>query len=185
MRKVKVFHGTSAENAKDILENGFKTNYSNWVCSEPNTIYVWNYDKFVEGETCEVDDFSEIKRYAFGSAQIIAALQNSNSPFISVLEFEIDEDLLEDDTSCEGMSYASSTLVYNVNKLMQIKEINIIEHKFEYQPMFRIFYLAGLITQELSNLCDYFSEKEIELIKMVSKADYWFDELDEMHEYGE
>ena len=141
MGKVKVFHGTSAENAKDILENGFKTNYSNWVCSEPNTVYVWNYDKFVGEETKEYEDdyLSEIKRYAFESGQVSASLQKSNSPFISVLEFEIDEDLLNDDNSCELMDYASAVLVYDLNKLIQIKEVNIVEHKFKFQPIFTIF----------------------------------------------
>lgn len=179
MKKVKVFHGTSAENAKDILENGFTNDIRNWNPSEPNTVYVWNSDKIMEHEDWEQQPIQN----AFESAQISAALQKSNSPYVVVFEFEIDEDELVDDTSCTNMDDASCINIEILNQLIKNKEVVLKEYIFQYAPMLTIFHVAGLLNNPNIDLYDFFSCQEMEAIERIAKTDYWFDELIEMYEY--
>lgn len=103
---MKIYHGTSYENAQNILRNGWDTlTYpKTWTVSATNHIYFY-YDRDDEGED-ETRDI-QLMRQALESAMITAALHHSSSKDLCV--FCVDLDLTEDeitslkDCSCPGM----------------------------------------------------------------------------------
>lgn len=41
---VNLYHGTTEENCKAILENGFRYHPVVWTCSDPDMMYFYNQD---------------------------------------------------------------------------------------------------------------------------------------------
>lgn len=106
---MKLFHGTSFDNLKDIRKNGLCIEHggANWTVSD-NYIYFWS-PKALE-EACGMEDGDgerEAFERAFDSARV--SLGFSKSCRAVVLEIELDESLLEQvepDSSCDNMDGA-------------------------------------------------------------------------------
>ena len=157
---MKFFHGTSAENAINILRHGWSSErlYQNtWNCSEDDMIYLVSCAR----EGCY--------HLALEEGQITAAKNGSDSKDIYVFEFEIPEDIaddyLEDDDSCPGMDDCYTIDSKTLDRLVAEHKIDINYNKYPiYMPMMRPFYLTSL-SEEYMNITD---EDLLEGIKIAN-----------------
>lgn len=103
-----LFHGTTIENAKQILKNGFNYNNSIWSCSQ-NETYFFSGDYFKKEYDLNNDE--EVLQYgiqeALQQSMITLAVQNPADYRGAVLVFDSDlmnnKDEIEPDYSCENM----------------------------------------------------------------------------------
>lgn len=110
-----LFHGTSVENAKNILKNGFNYNDSIWTCSGNETYFF--HENYFRGEH-ELETREEILEYgirvALEQSMITLAIQNPSDYRGAVLVFESDlmnnGGELEPDYSCVGMDQMAMAL---------------------------------------------------------------------------
>lgn len=131
---MKIYHGTSYEFGKKILEEGFNPKNHTWHTSMDDCIYF--YYSFEEDE-------EYLKELAIQNAQITAALNHSQSPHLFLFSIDIDESLIEEfkDYSCEGMS----------NEALEIPVSFLKDTKIDYEkvegrfiPSMSLAYLASL-----------------------------------------
>lgn len=103
---MKFYHGTTRENALNIL-NGGEKNKPVWNCSYDDYLYVWSAEAIKESEGLEED---EVNYYclnrAFESAQIAAAASEVPQNELIVLVFEFPEADVYEDFSCDNMECA-------------------------------------------------------------------------------
>lgn len=133
---MKIYHGTSKENAKNILKNGFSTDKHNWYPSFNDVVYFYF--------TKEGMDDLETKRKAMENGRIAAALGKSNSPDIYVLSIEIDDCFSDEeyrDYSCEGMSEDALEIPISIIK-EKVIEVDVFKNTFV--PSLSLIYLSGL-----------------------------------------
>lgn len=104
-----LFHGTTVENARQILQNGFVYEKQNWNCSSEET-YFFNGDTLAK--EYDLSSREEIiqcgVREGMTQSFISLAIENPDDYRGAVLVFDTDlmknaEDI-EPDTSCENMS---------------------------------------------------------------------------------
>lgn len=131
---MRIYHGTSYEFGKKILEEGFNPKNHTWHTSMDDCIYF--YYSFEEDE-------EYLKELAIQNAQITAALNHSQSPHLFLFSIDIDESLIEEfkDYSCEGMS----------NEALEIPVSFLKDTKIDYEkvegrfiPSMSLAYLASL-----------------------------------------
>lgn len=131
---MRIYHGTSYEFGKKILEEGFNPKNHTWHTSMDDCIYF--YYSFEEDE-------EYLKELAIQNAQITAALNHSQSPNLFLFSIDIDESLIEEfkDYSCEGMS----------NEALEIPVSFLKDTKIDYEkvegrfiPSMSLAYLASL-----------------------------------------
>jgi hypothetical protein len=106
-KTMKAYHGTTRENAENILNGGTKET-ATWYCSDDEYLYLWCPDALIEGGECEEYEEAEEMaiRNAFESAQITAAVSNEPQKELVVLCFDFPEGIIEADDSCEHMELA-------------------------------------------------------------------------------
>lgn len=171
--RTNIYHGTSAEFAKNIIDNGFAINDSNWECSEPNKVYFYN-----NPEDCEENDALSC---AFDSACITSALNNSTESHVSVLEINIDYSELEEDLSSENMrNIGSVCLEANIiNELLSNGKAKISKvYNFRYYPSLRLFYLVSLKENHYLDFGKWFDPCEIEALNLIPKDCFIYDIFD-------
>lgn len=139
---MKIYHGTSYEFGKKILEEGFNPKNHTWHTSMDDCIYF--YYSFEEDE-------EYLKELAIQNAQITAALNHSQSPHLFLFSIDIDESLIEEfkDYSCEGMS----------NEALEIPVSFLKDTKIDYEkvegrfiPSMSLAYLAALNKEYLNTM---------------------------------
>ena len=104
-----LFHGTTVENAKNILKNGFNYMDSIWTCSGHETYFF--HEDFFKSEF-GIEDRKDILDYgireALQQSLISLAIQNPSDYRGAVLVFDSElmnnKDEIEPDYSCENMS---------------------------------------------------------------------------------
>lgn len=110
-----LFHGTTVENAKNILKHGFSYDSSIWTCSEAETyFYHENYFR----KEYEIEDRNEILergiQEALGQSLITLAIQNPMDYRGAVLVFDSElmnnKDEINPDFSCQGMDHIAVAL---------------------------------------------------------------------------
>lgn len=131
---MRIYHGTSYEFGKKILEEGFNPKNHTWHTSMDDCIYF--YYSFEEDE-------EYLKELAIQNAQITAALNHSQSPHLFLFSIDIDESLIEEfkDYSCEGMS--DEALEIPVSFLKDTK-IDYEKVDGRFIPSMSLAYLASL-----------------------------------------
>lgn len=131
---MRIYHGTSYEFGKKILEEGFNPKNHTWHTSMDDCIYF--YYSFEEDE-------EYLKELAIQNAQITAALNHSQSPQLFLFSIDIDESLIEEfkDYSCEGMS--DEALEIPVSFLKDTK-IDYEKVDGRFIPSMSLAYLASL-----------------------------------------
>lgn len=104
-----LFHGTTMENALDIIKNGFNTDSSIWTCSGDKTYFYT--DKFIKEEydtTSEEEIINHGVHEAMQQSLITLAVQNPDDYRGAVLVFDSslmkNQNEIEPDTSCPNMS---------------------------------------------------------------------------------
>lgn len=148
------YHGTSYENALNIIKNGFggKTapEKTIWNCSNNSRTYL-----------AESDEFEEGFELAISAAKTAAAYYDSKSTKIAVFEFQIPEEVVEEyllpDRSCPNMDDCYTIENEDLNELINLHRIGMKVRWYEdsYQPFLRAFYLSGLCK-------DYFNLEMLE-----------------------
>lgn len=110
-----LFHGTTIENALDIIKNGFNTDSSIWTCSGDKTYFYT--DKFIKEEYDTTSEEEIIQRGVHEAMQqslITLAVQNPDDYRGAVLVFDSslmkNQDEIEPDTSCPNMSKSAVAL---------------------------------------------------------------------------
>lgn len=156
------FHGTSYDNYIKIKENGFGTSKPVvWDCSDEEVTYMYDLTKFIEVEGYDDNDL-EYQIYACTgrcneSAQITAALQESNYNSTVVFEFEVPdeyfdefEDYILPDLSCPHMEDCGAVTINSntLNIFINEGKINVTVHIFEFYPKLSLFYIGGLYNSD-------------------------------------
>jgi hypothetical protein len=106
------YHGTTLENVQAIMAGGSK-NSPTWSCSDDHYLYLWSAEKIG-------DDGCPIMR-ALESAQITAAIAGKDAKLV-VLELTIDDELVEDDWSCENMADEASCIHFDDFKVDMVDD---------------------------------------------------------------
>ena len=177
--KIEVYyHGTTVENLKSILCNGFQTNgHPVWNNSLSEMTYFYKETEF---------NHSDILDSTIVNAQIAAATQNSMSSKVAIIKFEInysklyefDKDKLYigvDDTNIDELleAYQISNDILN-----NIKEGNAFKFSYclvdkAYNPELRFLYLGSLVNEETDYLLnkEYFTQLEENAIESIRQLD--------------
>jgi hypothetical protein len=152
MKKITLYHGTSADNAAEILKNGFDgaSGRQIWNCSG-GLNYFWNPERLAE-ESGDEDDSEEYKNEsAFQRARESAecALVRSKDCRRVVFKLEIPADFykkhFQDDFSCANMGGA---VVCSV----QVPASYIVETRRDVESLdfFRSYFASILINHHLA-----------------------------------
>lgn len=147
-----VFHGTTKKGLKSILNNsGIKPN-SPWTCSDQDGLmYVYPLNKIVDAHCLEEeekeDQINEGIRNAFESANIQAAIE-AKANTLYVLVMEVDENLLEDDYSCDNMADIASCM-----NMIDFNSTSIVSvYECQYNIWKTPFVISSLLGNELFNV---------------------------------
>lgn len=110
-----LFHGTTIENALDIIKNGFNNDSSIWSCSREETYFFT--DKFIKREydlTSEEEIIDRGVHEAMQQSLITLAVQNPDDYRGAVLVFDSslmkNQKKIKPDTSCPNMSESAVAL---------------------------------------------------------------------------
>lgn len=157
MNKIRVFHGTSYEQAENISKVGFMPQHSNWYVSDKDSVY-FSYD---------LKDEEEAIRFAIEAGQISAALNHSQSTTISLFCFEIDKNEIAEyvDCSCENMDDIALEIPL---KYLQNKPIKRIDYENQFVPNLGLLYLVGLSEDYLN--VSRLSKQEKDMISSWNKV---------------
>lgn len=166
-----LYHGTTLENWERIQSEGWNgpSRKTAWYCS-CNEIYCYDLSK----SDCDFDPSAFCIRQAFESAQTAAAIQNYLGQSLVVIEFEIDDDLVEDDLSCENMADIASVIQ---PEDIQPHHVTNVYRCDNYRPSLRLVYVAGLLTY--SEYLDKSNFDDVELNAASKLTEVYCDELHE------
>ena len=159
----KLYHGTTVNGAKDIIENGydyFKGQHP-WSCSNPKHMYFYNPVKIVECdlgldlEEATEDDYKDAEnraqQYAKEAADIVNALKENPDSQVCVMELIFDKEIelemlnwLGEDYSCENMELASTLPVDFINDCIKNHKVKIIVYYYNFFTKLSLFYLLGI-----------------------------------------
>lgn len=186
-----MYHGTSMESAVKLARNGWDWKKdapdSNWICSERNQVYAWCGLSFAlqEDRIESVEEYepglghdADAIRYAFESAQIAAAVQNSKENNLVVFGWKVeyddhdsDEDIAEclegywtEDLSCENMSGAFC--IYE--SILKDAKPDVVYFCRGYDPMVRPFLIP--IKNEYFNI-SILDDFERQVVKTCQEGD--------------
>lgn len=162
------YHGTSLESAKNIMKYGFCTPRKTWWCSESNKIYIVAADD-------KIRDCNEAVLFALEEGQIAAAVQGSSETSIAVFEFDIPENIADEellpDISCENMEGCWCIDADTLNELSKEHKINMRVKILQdaYTPYLRVLYLTHLNPtyvvyedDKLEQICHYLKNSNID-----------------------
>ena len=160
----KLYHGTTVEAMKEIIQGHYDPENTIWNCSNPGFMYVYGKD-----ELCEVEGWDEdcttqeqednCARRANESAQIANAILPNPEDKTCVIEFRIpnelynwakENDAISPDCSSENMEDYGALQVdaYWLNQHIKSGEIKMWVWTFEFNPRLALFYLSGLFQNE-------------------------------------
>ena len=144
------YHGTSADYLESILENGLLCCPDidrNWIPSM-NEVYFWG-DNFIENE-CDEDDDEEmiecrLRNAAIDSAQ--CAIAQAKDCRIVVVKFEVPDDEVETDYSCENMESANCIA-------RDVRPDEIIDIQISNDlSLLRGYFISIMLKKNESNIC--------------------------------
>jgi hypothetical protein len=170
---MKLFHGTSADAAKKILRNGFKTDAGGavWHCSG-EAIYFWSPDELIEkGEADEESDAEYFARSrAFESAQ--CALPGAQDCRTVVFEVELSNaESVSPDASCEGMGGAVCTFenvpASAIRRVWVSQDLSLLKG----------FFLGMMHGRDLANF-DELTDVEEKIVNAMKKMELYPEEIE-------
>lgn len=145
---MKYYHGTTYDAGTRILKEGFSHRDTIWTCSNKNVIYLVSEEH--DGGPYEDGNYDPQMvpafNFAVNAAQIAAAHTNQQTDSLIVFEFDIPDDIVNADTSCENMydcyQIPSKDLDLYIND--HTITVKVWQATGAYEPELRIFYLKDL-----------------------------------------
>ena len=194
MTKKILFHGSTADNIKYIMRDGFKSDNKIWDCSEDDMTYFYSLDKMAEVEGLNLEDEDEYQeawdmciRRAIENAQVTGACQKYSGTELKVIVLEIDEEYIEPDYSCDysgcHMGDLGAVQVYNedLNNFGEITDVMISNN---YYPSIMGAYIQQFLNRDEVTLnLNKWDYKEVEMLKRVDFSSIWDSLLDEIDWY--
>lgn len=169
-----VYHGTSIENLKSILQFGFIPDKSNWTASEDDKTYFWSPKHIAKRDD---EDFSEdverwndeAKRMAYDNATVAMLQFKSSQCVVFAVQVPDDSESVEPDTSCNNMEGAIAVAGHiSPDSITQVwigPDLSMI----------RGYYIALIMNNDL--LAIEFTDFELKIAKLFANADiYPYDE---------
>lgn len=172
----RLFHGTTLDNWNNILkEEGFASDYTNWICSSDNETYFYDTDK------TDYEELDEQRQFcihsAFESAALAASISNYLGTDLIVLELEVPDEFCEDDWSAENMGDIAT--VVNNGDLDLEMITNVYIAKNGYLPSLRLLYCYGLIQSNNPHIkFDRFNQTELNIMRNTQ-----FPHVEDVHEF--
>ena len=176
----KLYHGTTIEAMKEIVQGRYDPESTNWSCSNPGFIYVYGKEELCEAEGWDEDCTTQQQedncaRRANESAQIANAILPKPENETCVIEFGIpdelynwvkENDVISPDCSSENMEDYGALQVDAcwLNEHIKSGEIEMRVWAFEFNPFLIPFYLSGLFQN------DYFEETLEKLPRLMYDA---------------
>lgn len=178
--KIKVYHGTSADNLKFILKHGIVTHESKiWNCSE-DVVCVWEPEALAvaDGKEDEEMEYKQQRAFnrAFESAQCTMACATDCRAV--VIEIEVNESELMIDESHENINYARC-----IHRNIKPEEITSIKISNDLS-LLKGYFIGLMLSNDLSNI--EFTEIEKKIGEIFNKSEtYLFEEMDSTVEWEE
>lgn len=174
------YHGTSADNLQDILKNGLRCDTDkSWSCSQDG-IYLWDVEELAIANGRDlIEDADYIEDEAFrqaGESGQIACSKATDCRIV-VLKVELDENELNEDTSCENMEGSGAKVLYRDVKLSEIKEIKVSCDL----SLLKGYFIAILFERDYNNV--EFSKIEIAVAEAFKKSEIYPDDIDDLITY--
>lgn len=190
----KLYHGTTVEAMKEIVQGRYDPESTIWSCSNPGFIYVYGKDELCEAEGWDEDcttreQEDNCARRANDSAQIANAILPKPENKTCVIEFGIPDELynwakenevISPDCSSENMEDYGALQVdaWWLNKHIKSGEIKMRVWVFGFNSYLAPFYLSGVFQNE------YFEETLEKLpplmynaIKAIADANIFLEDL--------
>jgi hypothetical protein len=174
------FHGTSADHLPAILKQGLRPDCDKVWNPSCNEVYLWSPDKLTESGDTEAEYANDYAReQAYSSAQMALTLAKSGQCI--VLEVELDDSLVEDDTSCANMTGAVATLEpikpRQIRRVWISPDLSLLRGYFIAQamrmpefPSFRFSDTEKQIAEAIGNAEIYFESSDFPLEEYVRPA---------------
>ena len=160
----KLYHGTTVEAMKEIVQGRYDPESTIWSCSNPGFIYVYGKDELCEAEGWDEDcttreQEDNCARRANDSAQIANAILPKPENKTCVIEFGIPDELynwakenevISPDCSSENMEDYGALQVdaWWLNKHIKSGEIKMRVWVFGLNSYLASFYLSGVFQNE-------------------------------------
>lgn len=160
---MKVYHGTSFENFINLNKDNFEYK-KNWSVSEDNMIYVYGSSD-EESKECLND--------AYRNAVLCAAIQDSDSNLVVVIELDIEDELLKVDRSDGNID--TNRWCIDVNKFKErIEKYKL--HYYFYAPECRWMYLYNLYHSCCGMSWDLVRDYVVDIESVATACDEWYEE---------
>lgn len=166
-----LYHGTTLENLIGLIESDFgRAEKTIWNCSNENCLYFYSAEKMVEYDGAEEgeDAINRAINRAFESGQIGAALWQSKKTV--VLEFDVEENLIEDDFSCPNMEEAHC--VDKDDLRGKLCGVYIADFNIWFTP----WVLGGLVDSEYFNSFEL-DDALMKVIHAISESSVYLEEV--------
>ncbi len=175
--KRKFYHGTTADNLKKILRDGFDPHTEKiWSVSE-NGVYFWDAIALADRGECDKDDAEHVRqtgiRFARDSAE--CGLAKAKDCRAVVFEVELDTEDLSEDVSCENMEGAF--VHYDKVSPDKIKSVWVTED----MSLMRGYYIALMMDRDMNAL--EFSRLELTIGEAFKKAEIYAEDVFELMPY--
>ena len=190
----KLYHGTTIEAMKEIVQGRYDPESTIWSCSNPGFMYTYGKDELCEAEGWDEDCTTQEQeencaRRANENAQIANAILPEPKDKTYVIEFQISDEMYEwakengiisPDNSSENMKDFGSLQVDAcwLNEHIKSGEIKMWVWYFEFNPYLTPFYLSNLFQNE------YFEETLEKLpnlmydaVKAIADAEIYLEDL--------
>lgn len=189
-----LYHGTTIEAMKEIVQGHYDPESTIWSCSNPGYVYVYGKE-----ELCEVEGWDEdyttqeqednCARRANGSAQIANAILFPPENETCVVEFQIpdevyewakENDIISPDCSSENMEDYGALQVdaWWININIKSNVIKMRVWYFDFNSYLTPFYLSGLFQNEyFEETLEKLPRLMYEAIKVIADSELFLEEL--------
>lgn len=176
-----LFHGTTFENAKKILKQGFKYKKQVWSCSENKTYFFTS--EYISKEF-DLEDESDVLhkgiQEALDQSRFALAVENPSDYRGAVLVFDSskmkNENEIETDYSCENMEHCVCLENPDMDGLIGVYVMQ------DEESLTRPMILASFVDREQAVELN-FSEKELSFLKSIANAGIYIEEMFQEIEY--
>lgn len=145
MGKISFYHGTTLDNAINIIDKGFLQEKNRvWSLSEFNSVYAWTQAPGLpelKGADYDLENWINPFQLAIESASACAAIHNYLGKDLAVIEIEIDEseidEIMEDESNPSKLEQAFVfSQQHAFNSIVKVHKV-----KNAYRPDLRFFYM--------------------------------------------